>query len=288
MLKQAVGLVGRLMSSAKWRYQIAKYAKFGPNHVFDVKVDDLSLKMTFLDHKIGNAIVERLQGRREPNTVAVIRSLVRPGSKILELGGCYGYFTYIMATCAGDEGKVVSIEGTPNNFKILRRNIELNNLKTVDAYNLFITDKADHVSFGPSEEHPYLAIDRLLEHRDNGDPANVSVPTVCLSSFLEKIRFDPDYVFMDIEGFEIDVFKDFSARYFLRHRPVIVFEIHQSFYRGQENLDFIKDILLKNHYYYRRDGSNLLCFPRSIDNSGVGRAVAGQNRFAGLSPRPLA
>lgn len=270
MLKQGVALVERFVLSVKWRYLIAKYAKFGPNHIFDIKVDDLSLKMTFLDHKIGNAIVERLQGRREPNTVAVIRSLVRPGSNILELGGCYGYFTYIMATCAGGEGKVVSIEGTPNNFKILQRNIELNNLKTVVAYNLFITDKADRVSFGPSEEDPYRAIDRLLKHRDRGDPANVSVPTVCLSSFLEKIRFDPDYVFMDIEGFEIDVFKDFSARYFLRHRPVIVFEIHQGFYRGQENLDFIKEILLKNHYYYRRDGSNLLCFPGCIDNSEVG------------------
>jgi FkbM family methyltransferase len=248
-----------------WRYRIAKYAKFGPNHIFDIKVDDLSLRMTFLDHKIGHGIVERLQGRREPTTVAIIRSLVRPGSKVLELGGCYGYFTYIMATCAGGEGKVVSIEGTPNNFKILQRNIELNNLKTVAAYNLFITDKADCVSFGPSEEDPYGAIDRLLAGGDNRDPNSVSVPTIRLSSFLEKIGFDPDYVFMDIEGFEIDVFKDFSARYFSRNRPVIVFEVHESVYRGQENLDFIKGILVKNHYYYRKDGTNLLCFPRPVD-----------------------
>lgn len=269
MLEQGVGLARRLM----WRYRIARYAKFGPNHIFDIKVDDLSLKMTFLDHKIGHGIVERLQGRREPTTVSIIRSLVRPGSKVLELGGCYGYFTYIMAACAGSEGKVVSIEGTPNNFKVLQRNIELNNLKTVFAYNVFITDKADRVSFGENEEHPYGAIDRLLNDRDSGDPANVSVPTVCLSSFLEKIRFDPDYVFMDIEGFEIDVFKDFSARYFSRHRPVIVFEMHESLYKGQENLDFIKEILLKNHYYYRKDDSNLLCFPRGIDNSDVGAAV---------------
>ena len=261
MLDKFVNVARRLI----WRYRIAKYAKFGPNHIFDIKVDDLSLRMTFLDHKIGHGIVERLQGRREPTTVSIIRSLVRPGSKVLELGGCYGYFTYIMSRCAGDEGKVVSIEGTPNNFKVLRRNIELNNMTTVFPYNFFITDKGDHVSFGADEEHPYGAIDRLLNQRDNGDPTSVTVPTIRLSSFLEKIGFDPDYVFMDIEGFEIDVFKDFSARYFSRNRPVIVFEVHDSMYRGQENLDFIKEILLKNHYHHRRDGSNLLCFPRPVD-----------------------
>ena len=261
MLEQGINVAKRLW----WKYRIAQYAKFGPNHIFDIKVDDLSLKMTFLDHKIGHGIVERLQGRREPTTVSIIRSLVRPGSKVLELGGCYGYFTYIMSRCAGDEGKIVSIEGTPNNFKVLSRNIELNNMKTVFAYNLFITDKAEHVSYGATEEDPYGAIDRLLNERDNGDGPTVSVPTVRLSSFLEKIGFDPDYVFMDIEGFEIDVFKDFSARYFSRNRPVIVFEVHESMYRGEENLDFIKELLLKNHYYYRRDGTNLLCFPRPVD-----------------------
>ena len=261
MLRQGIDLARRLV----WRYRIAKYAKFGPNHIFDVRNGDLSFRMTFLDHKIGLGIVERLQGRREPTTVSIIRSLVRPGSKVLELGGCYGYFTYIMAACAGEDGKVVSIEGTPNNFKVLRQNIELNNLKNVFAYNFFITDKGESVTYGVNEEDPYAAIDRLLNNGDNRDPASVSVPTIRLSSFLEKIGFDPDYVFMDIETFEIDVFKDFSANYFSRNRPVIVFEVHEPYYKGEENLDFIKRILQKNHYYYRRDGSNLLCFPKPVD-----------------------
>src|SRR6267143_348058 len=147
MIKQGLWAVKKWMAFAERRYQIAKYAKFGPDHIFDIKVDDLSIKLTFLDRPIGNAMVERIQGRREPTTVTAIRALVKPGSKVLELGGCYGYFTYIMASCAGPEGKVVSIEGTPNNYRILQRNIELNNLKNVAVYNLFITDKADHITY---------------------------------------------------------------------------------------------------------------------------------------------
>ena len=93
-------------------------------------------------------------------------------------------------------------------------------------------------------------MDSLLPKEDLTDESSVASTRQALKS--------------QIRG--IEVFKDFSARYFSRHRPVIIFEIHESIYRAEENLDFIKEILLKNHYYYRRDGSNLLCFPRAGDD----------------------
>jgi FkbM family methyltransferase len=261
MIKQGLRAIKGMITSAEQRFQLKKYSKYGPEHIFDITVDDLSLKMTFLGRDIGNAIMERIQGRREPTTVSVIRALVKPGSKVLELGGCYGYFTYIMASCAGAEGQVVSIEGTPNNYRILTRNIELNNLKNVSAYNLFITEKANHVTYASNDDGPYQAIDRLLKVSENGTSANITVPAVRLSSFLNDIGFHPDYVFMDIEGFEIDVFKDFDHRYLSTHRPAVVFEIHKQFYQGGDNLDLIKEILTRHNYYYRKDGDNLLCFP---------------------------
>ena len=262
MINRGLRFIKTMVDSAERRHRIAAYSRFGPGHIFDIKVDDLSLKMTFLDKQIGNAILKRIQGRREPTTVSIIRALVKPGSKVLELGGCYGYFTYIMASCAGPEGQVVSIEGTPNNYRILQRNIELNNLKNVTAYNLFITDRAEHVMYAQDDHDPYQAIDRLINGGMNGGAANVSVPTVRLSSFLDKMGFKPDYVFMDIEGFEIEVFKDFGRHYFAKHRPVIVFEIHEMYYKGADNLDLIKQILAQHHYLYRKDGDNLLCFPK--------------------------
>jgi FkbM family methyltransferase len=262
MIQQGLRAIKGMIMSAEQHVQLATYSKYGPDHIFDITVDDLSLKMTFLGRDIGNAIMERIQGRREPTTVSVIRALVKPGSKVLELGGCYGYFTYIMASCAGTEGHVVSIEGTPNNYRILTRNIELNHLKNVSAYNLFITDKADHVTYANDENDPYQAIGRLLKGRSDGTAATVTVPTVRLSSFLGNIDFHPDCVFMDIEGFEIDVFKDLDCGYLRRHRPAVVFEIHKQFYRGGDNLDLIKAILDRNDYYYRKDGDNLLCFPK--------------------------
>ena len=88
------------------------------NKVFDITVDDIKFKMSFKDYEVNKAIQERIDGVREPETTSIIRSMLKPGDNVLELGGCYGYFTQIMADSVGRSGKIVSIDGLPNNFKI--------------------------------------------------------------------------------------------------------------------------------------------------------------------------
>jgi FkbM family methyltransferase len=295
ILGKALRTIDRRYAGALRRYKIAKYSKLGPGHVFDITLDDMSFKMTFLGHKISPAIVERIEGRREPSTTAMMRALVIPGSRVLELGGCYGEFTIILSKCAGPDGHVVSIEGTPNNYEVLQKNIKLNCLSNVTAYKYFITSKAENVQFGATENHPYAAIERLKQDAKRSIPDSVVVPTIRLSKFLQEIEFSPDFIFMDIEGFEVDVFKDFAAtRYLLLHRPVIVFETHEMFYEQEENLTFIKRILEENHYDHRQIVKNLVCFPGTIpfnatakpglplENSGDGRCNRPLDETAGL------
>lgn len=245
------------------KYKAHKYSKFKPCHIFNITVDDMSFKMTFLDYHLVSAIIDRIEGRREPQTVAIIKSLIKTGDNILELGGCYGYFTTIMSKCTGTEGKVISIEGTPNNFRILNENLCINNIKNVETYNLFVTSKSDAVYFNPDDRNPYNAINKL-EVKENNDFENqVSVPARRISSFLNEKQFSPDYIFMDIEGFEVEVFEDFSEGYLKSNRPVIVFEMHPTLYKGNKDFNFILEILKQNNYTHRKIGGNLICFPNS-------------------------
>ncbi|HVQ39738.1 MAG TPA: hypothetical protein VMS31_19515, partial [Pyrinomonadaceae bacterium] len=59
----------------------------------------------------------------------------------------------------------------------------------------------------------------------------------------------------------VDVFDDFAEGYFKRHRPTIVFEIHDMYYKQPRDLKFIKNILDQHDYYYRKVAGNLVCFP---------------------------
>jgi FkbM family methyltransferase len=256
-LKKYLGLHRYIMEKQK-SYQ---YSKFKPGHVFDVQVDDITFKLTFMEYQLGRNIIQRIEGKREPETIAAVRALARKGSKVLTIGCCYGYFTNIISKCVGEGGMVVSIEGTPSFYKVLRKNVELNKLTNVRDYNFFITSNADQVHFHPEEKHPYDLIKRLEEQKNLPDEHTTSVPAGKLSTFLESIQFLPDCIFMDIEGFEVDVFEDFSEGYFKQHRPTIVFEVHDMYYKQPRDLKFILNILEQNRYYSRRVAGNLLCFP---------------------------
>lgn len=236
-----------------------RYGKFKANHIFHISVDDVKFKMSFADYKLQGSIVERIEGKREKGTVSIIKSIVHEGAKILELGGCYGYFTMIMSKCAGDTGKVVSIEGTPNNYRILCNNLRINDINNVDTYNVFLTTKSEFATFTPDDKNPYGAIKRL---ESSSEDATEKIKTAELASFLRKIDYQPDNIFMDIEGFEVEVFENLSDSYFNQNRPVIVFETHQTFYEERKGLDHIKNILEMNQYIYRMIGENLICFPR--------------------------
>ena len=158
-------------------------------------------------------------------------------------------------------GGIVSIEGELNAYRILKENIRINNLNNVDAYNFFITSKSDQLYFRPNDKNPYTAIKRLEEQEKDQFKTQFSVPAGRLSLFLKEIHFSPDYIFMDIEGFEVEVFEDFSEGYLNSNRPIIVFEIHPQFYKGTKDLNFILGILKQNNYCYRKIAGNLVCFP---------------------------
>ena len=107
--------------------KIEDYLKFRNTkigQIFNINVEGINFKMQFRDYPISAFISERIRGVREPETTAILKSLIFPGDKVLEIGGCFGYFTFFMASCLGEYGEVVSIEDdTPSCFEILKENI---------------------------------------------------------------------------------------------------------------------------------------------------------------------
>lgn len=229
------------------------------NKIFDIKVNDINFKMSFNNYKIDGAIIERIEGRREPETTAIIRSTVKEGSKVLELGGCYGYFTCIISKSVGNNGKVVSIEGLPNNYDILKNNIVLNQLNNVSCYNFFVaSNKKATMTFDKNATNPYKGISELKknEQLNNG----VSVPIKNLGIFLGEINFEPTHIFIDIEGFEIDAIEHLIKYLKLNNKPQILFEIHKNFYEEGRDHNYIIDSLQNLGYKTRLIADNCLAY----------------------------
>jgi FkbM family methyltransferase len=63
------------------------------------------------------------------------------GQVVLDIGAHIGKYTLKTAKSVGAEGKVIAVEGNPNNFRILKKNVELNNLHNVLLLNLVAWNK---------------------------------------------------------------------------------------------------------------------------------------------------
>lgn len=248
--------------------KIHQYKKFNKGHVFNIVIDDFKYKLSFGNQKIGPAIVQRIEGRREPETMAIYRSLVRPGQQVIEIGACYGEFTMLLSRCVGENGEVIAIEGTPNTYKILEENLKINNVTNVKSFELFLSGSDSVVLFGENETDPYKAIKRLKENRVNNSTTNseqlIEKKTIKLSDFIKKQEITPDYIFMDIEGFERDVLQDLmESKIFesARKRPIIMFEMHHDTYPN--GIAELNEILKKMNYESIRIGMNRLCHPKT-------------------------
>ncbi len=228
------------------------------DNIFDINLDGFHYKLTFLNQKIGPAIVQRIEGKREPETTAVYRSLVRPGMNVLELGACYGEFTVLLDHLVGPTGNLVSVEGTPNIFKILQKNFEINKLKNTKIFNLFISNSDNKVIFSKDDMHPYNAIKRLNDRKKLKMKEAEVQKNMRISEFLNNIVFKPDIIVMDIEGFEVDVIQDLFIKNKINYHPLILFEIHEHTYKN--GLEDLINILKNNNYNFRRIKENLLCF----------------------------
>jgi FkbM family methyltransferase len=68
----------------------------------------------------------REQGSWEAGESAVLTTLIRSGSHVIDIGAHVGYLTLLAAARTGANGSVLAIEADPTNFELLRANLELN------------------------------------------------------------------------------------------------------------------------------------------------------------------
>ena len=75
----------------------------------------------------------RETGTWDPGEGRFLRSVLRPGMNIIDIGANIGYFTLLMARAVSTQGRVLAVEAEPINFQILRTNIGLSQMENVEV-----------------------------------------------------------------------------------------------------------------------------------------------------------
>ena len=139
-----------------------------------------------------------LTGEHEPATTDLIKSIVKPGMSVFDLGANIGWFTLILSKLVGINGHVYAFEPVPYLFEILKENIQLNGLQNVSIFPLALSNKT---GVGKLTLNSFQDGDnRLGSESIKSNSIDVEITTI--DAFCKKHNTKIDFLKMDIQGSE--------------------------------------------------------------------------------------
>ena len=198
------------------------------------------------------------QGCPEPETIALLERVLKPGMVFVDVGAYVGQFTILASRLVSLGGTVHSFEPTPDVFKQLRRNVLSNRCSNVRCNDLAISDTTGHADlFIYPGSHNQNSLRELVP---SASPSiRVKVGTLDDYGPFETLQ-RIDVIKLDVEGNELPVLR--GATHLLhRFAPLLVVEIsrHQFTY-GYNGSDVALHLRKAGYQLYRldRDGNGPL------------------------------
>jgi len=145
--------------------------------------------------------VNEIYGRIETE---IIKNEIQPGNNVLDIGANIGYFTLIFANLVSNTGKVFAFEPEPQNFSLLKQNIEINGYKNVVLENRIVSDRNGKTKLYLSEEN--AGMHRIYPSHFCSEKF-VQVEMLSLDDYFQSNEFNNkiNFIKIDAEGSELGV-----------------------------------------------------------------------------------
>jgi FkbM family methyltransferase len=139
----------------------------------------------------------------EPFETSIIRKYVKKGDYVLDLGANIGYYTLIMSKIVGDKGKVFAFEPDENNFNLLKKSVETNNLKNVVLFKKGVADYNGTAT---------LYLEKLnsahhMIHKPKNEKEIAGTSKIEIVKIDDVIKDKISFIKMDVEGSEAKAIK---------------------------------------------------------------------------------
>ncbi len=159
------------------------YVEIYGNKIFLDKKDALGLSI----HKI-----------HEPLVTDFIKKEIKEGSIVVDIGAHIGYYTLMFAKLVGENGKVFSFEPDPENFCLLKKNVEVNNYKNVVLEQKAVSDYIGKAKLYISRESSGQNTIYQIDKKQNF----IEVEVINLDEYFKSFEKNIHLIKMDIEGAE--------------------------------------------------------------------------------------
>ncbi len=164
----------------------------------------------------------------------LFKNMLNEGDVVLDIGSNIGYYGLLASRKAS---QVYCFEPLPNNYNILKRNIQRNNIDNITAVQKGISNEPKKLKFNVIIDGATCCVD--------GDGAEITINTTSVDSFCKGKKVD--VIKMDIEGHEPFGIKGMKKT-IKKHRPTLFTECAPIYLEknGWTYTDFIEQ--LKKYY----------------------------------------
>ncbi len=164
----------------------------------DVKVDSQTRFAIVTDAQADDPITKTLAKGVIPDEhrplLDLIKSVVPPHGRILDLGGHIGTFSLAAAALGF---RVLAVEASPQNAALLQASIDRNKFTNLTLIHAAVSDRPGRLEFCPIGPYGHVAT-------PGTHFAKVSVPALAVDDLLAELGWDTlDFIKMDIEGSEV-------------------------------------------------------------------------------------
>jgi len=163
-------------------------------------LDILEHKM-FIDAK--DSLSLSTHGIYEPLETEIARKEIKEGNVVIDVGANIGYYTLIFAKLVGEEGKVFAFEPAPENFALLKKNVEINGYKNVVLIQKAVSNKTGRIRLYLSEVEG--TTHKIYDSHDGRK--SIEIEAISLDDYFEDYNGEINFIKIDAEGSEASVFQ---------------------------------------------------------------------------------
>ena len=192
--KFALALVGTNISKNKFVYNSTESLKEFLKPRF-VEIDGCKLLLDKTDRR-GFTIY----GNSEEGNTSYLKKIITPGQIVVDVGASIGIYSILLAKWVDKQGHVFAFEPAPDNVKLLRKTIELNQFDNITVTQKAISDKPGIA--------PFYLVDGISAHSlvdYGGSIDKIDVEVESLDNFFQGYEKPIDFIKIDAEGYDFKV-----------------------------------------------------------------------------------
>ena len=162
-----------------------------------IRIGNFLYKQVF---PIYNLIYPVFKNKQDAEEINYLKKNIKPGDVIIDIGANIGFYTKLLSSLIGPNGKVHAFEPDNQNFKHLSKNVK--SLQNVILNKKAVSDSTGNIKI-------YKSKDLNVDHRTYPveDYASIeTIESISIDDYLNS-NYKVDIIKMDIQGYEISALK---------------------------------------------------------------------------------